>query len=107
MTDSELRKLSRAELLELLLELRDEADKLVQQNALLQKAVENARSADDELVRMVRSIAGGVAMLCGGRLPQSDSEENDDNGASAAASGDERQQLEFRLGESGEEEENR
>lgn len=70
MTDSELKKLSRVQLLELLLALREEADKLEQENRELRDNLSEAKKVSEELSGIIRRTAAGVAKLCGGSLPE-------------------------------------
>ncbi len=74
MTDAELKKLSRVQLLELLLALREEADKLEQENCELRENLAEAKKVSEELSGIIRRTAAGVAKLCGGKLPDSGGE---------------------------------
>jgi hypothetical protein len=62
MTDAELRKLRRQELLEILFEMRSELDKVKSENERLRKRLEE--NTDGELIALVRTSAERIEQLC-------------------------------------------
>ncbi len=65
MTDSQLHKLHRQELLEILFEMRKEMDSLIEENKSLKKQLENKSELTEEILELVRETAEGVRSLRG------------------------------------------
>ncbi len=58
MTDKELKKLSKTELLEMCLMLRETLDKVTQENTELQEKLDEARAIRDMLEEILRLVGG-------------------------------------------------
>ncbi|MBO5449328.1 MAG: hypothetical protein J5994_08360 [Ruminococcus sp.] len=64
MTDKELKKLKRTELLELMLFMKKELDRVKDENAVLEKKLEEREADLDELLGRTGETLRMVSMLC-------------------------------------------
>lgn len=77
MTDKELKKLSKSELLEILLLLRRELDDLRNENIELRaRLVEEKNGTCNEILKLLKETNGKVDAFCGWLLKEEKSEEN-------------------------------
>ena len=65
MTDKELRKLHKYELIELLYNIRKELDEATAENKVLKEQLAEKTESADELMDLVRETAENVRSLCG------------------------------------------
>lgn len=80
MTDKELRKLKRAELLEILFYLRKENDSLKQENTELKQRLENGGELPEGVLKQIeKTVNKAVSNYFN---PQSENEDTDDNSGS-------------------------
>lgn len=77
MTDKELKKLSRTELLELMLYLRKELDSVKEVNESLKKQLDEKDAAVSALCGELKVVTQGVRLLCEGQGIRLDRREND------------------------------